>query len=120
MAGNDSFKPWVDAVYLGRFPSPPRNRNFDWSAENLFKKGFYIDTPPEFENEIMFDKQQLINYLTTQSNIEAAVMNGGMDYEAVEKWLAVELKPFFEPAGTAQRFYFSNRIRYLKKFEANG
>ena len=45
MDGNADFKDWMNDVYLQRFPSPPRNKNYDWSPENLHSKNFSIQMP---------------------------------------------------------------------------
>jgi ubiquinone/menaquinone biosynthesis C-methylase UbiE len=115
MQGNEPFKLWVDGTYLQRFPAPPRNKNYDWSVGNIRAKGFDIALPAEFYNEISFDKQQLISYLTTQSNMIAAVESGETSYRQAETWLDEQLTKYFEGAGLAAIFTFGNRLKYLSK-----
>ena len=49
MEGVDEFKRWVNEVYLQLFPSPPRNKNYDWSEGNLRLKNFTFYTPENFK-----------------------------------------------------------------------
>ena len=115
MDGNDDFTNWVNEVYLTRFPSPPRNKNYGWSVENIRGKGFSINAPGEYENAISFNKEQLIAYFTTQSNVIAAIDSGRLAYKEAEKWLAGELRTYFESEAAAHVVYFGNRIKYLQK-----
>jgi ubiquinone/menaquinone biosynthesis C-methylase UbiE len=115
MLENESFKSWVDDVYLKNFPSPPRNKHYDWSSENINTKNFSIHVPDEFENGIVFNQQQLINYFTTQSNVIAVVESSQQTYPEVERWLESELQAFFENATRTYTFLFGNRIKYLQK-----
>lgn len=113
MDGNDDFLKWADGVHYKKFPTPPRNNTYDWSAENLGKKGFSIYTADEFENGVYFDKRQLIDYLTTQSNVEAAVKQTSI-YSDIEAWLDKELSLYFSADGK-HLFWFGNRLNYLQK-----
>jgi ubiquinone/menaquinone biosynthesis C-methylase UbiE len=115
MEGRDDFKTWLKEVYLQRFPSPPRNKNYDWSPENLQTKNFTIRIPENFKNPQRFNRQQLINYFITQSNIIAAVESGDYTYAAIEQWLNDELSAYFEDADTTHVFYYGNWIKYLQK-----
>jgi len=115
MEGNDYFKKWVDEVYLGNFPSPPRNKNYDWSAETIKFKGFSIAIQDEFENGACFNKRQSISYFTSQSNIIAAIENKRYTYEETDQWLSGELAPYFENEEIVHTFLFVNRIKYLQK-----
>ncbi len=115
MEGHDDFRKWVADVYLQRFPSPPRNKNYDWSHENLLTKNFTVDIPENFNNPVYFNRQQLINYFTTQSNIIAAVDSGKYTYWEIEQWLDNALAGYFEHEGTKHMIYFGNWIKYLQK-----
>lgn len=63
---------------------------------------------------INFNKQQLILYLTTQSNIISAVESGTITYTDAEAWLDNELTPFFAGA-TNRNIIYGNWIKYLHK-----
>jgi len=115
IGGYDDFKKWVADVYLQRFPSPPRNKNYDWSPENILTKNFTIHIAENFKNPVYFNRQQLINYFTTQSNIIAAVDNGKYTYWEIEQWLDNALAGYFEHEDTKHLIYFGNWIKYLQK-----
>lgn len=52
-------------------------------------------------------------YLTTQSNVIAAVEQGSESIEAVYQWLAAELSPFF--TAESATFAFGGYVWYLQK-----
>jgi ubiquinone/menaquinone biosynthesis C-methylase UbiE len=101
--------------YLEKYPSPPRNNDYNWRTENLISKGLMMTNEDEFENPIVFTKAELILYFTTQSNITAAVEQGNTTYEDVEAWLNEALKPFFETENTLKTIFYGNWIKYLKR-----
>jgi ubiquinone/menaquinone biosynthesis C-methylase UbiE len=115
MEESREFKKWVTDVYLQRFPSPPRNKNYDWSPENLLSKNFIIESSESFKNPVCFNRQQLINYFSTQSNIIAAVDSGKYPYWEIEEWLDNELSEYFENEFVKRTFYYGNWIKYLQK-----
>jgi ubiquinone/menaquinone biosynthesis C-methylase UbiE len=115
MENNDRFGQWTKEVYLRRFPSPPRNKNYDWGPENLRLRGLAQVAAENFKNGINFNKQELVNYLVTQSNIIAAVERGMDTYSGMETWLENELTAFLEDSRQRHVFYFNNWIKYLQK-----
>lgn len=115
MAGNENFSHWFPDVYLKNFPSPPRNNAYAWNNENLKPKNFNFVTEEKFKNAVTLTKKQLVLYFTTQSNIIAAVESGQTTYGEVEKWLDVELTPFFETADETRTIFYGNWIKYLQR-----
>jgi ubiquinone/menaquinone biosynthesis C-methylase UbiE len=116
MPGDESLKGWMKEVYLPRFPSPPRNKNYAWTTENLQTKNFTIQIPENFINTVNFTKRQLVNYLTTQSNVIAAVESSRYTYEEVEQWLIDGLSPFFgKGENDIREIHYGNWIKYLQK-----
>jgi ubiquinone/menaquinone biosynthesis C-methylase UbiE len=115
MEGSSEFTKWVADTYLQRFPSPPRNKNYDWSPENLLIKNFTIQIPETFKNPVSFNKWQLINYFVTQSNIIAAVDSSKYAYAEIEEWLDSELSGYFKDESGERIVYYSNWIKYLQK-----
>ena len=115
MPDNTEFKVWVSEVYLQKFPSPPRNKNYDWTTNNLEPKNFSIYVPENFNNAVSFNKQQLINYFTTQSNVIAAVNINNYNYIDVEKWLDNQLSAFFENDKIIKTINYGNWIKHLQK-----
>ena len=115
MEEGSEFKKWVTNVYLQHFPPPPRNKNYDWSPENLLSKNFIIEISENFKNPVCFNRQQLINYFSTQSNIIAAVNSGKHSYWEIEEWLDSELSEYFENEFGKRTLYYGNWIKYLQK-----
>lgn len=115
MAGNDNFTSWYPEVYLKKFPSPPRHSDYPWTNESLIQKGFNFVNAEQFTNPITFNKNQLVLYFTTQSNIIAAVEAKSTTYEQAENWLLRELSPFFNKDDTTQTVYFGNWIKYIQR-----
>jgi ubiquinone/menaquinone biosynthesis C-methylase UbiE len=115
MKDNAGFNPWNKETYLQQFPSPPRNKNYDWAPDNLKAKGFLLCTTENFKNLLSFNKSELIAYLTTQSNVIAAVEKGRFTYNEIENWLNEELSAFFDNDQSKQILYFNNWIKYLQK-----
>lgn len=115
MEGQDDFKQWFPDVYLKKYPSPPRNNEYDWSAENLQPRGLVFKHEDRFRNQVEMTKEQLILYFTTQSNIISAVEKGDTTYPAVESWLKEQLSPFFESGNEKQVIYYGNWIKYIQR-----
>jgi ubiquinone/menaquinone biosynthesis C-methylase UbiE len=71
---NNDFNNWTKAVYLKKYPSPPRNKTASVVPRN--DKQIKLLSEGNGYIPIHFSHDDLINYLSTQSNIEAAVKNG--------------------------------------------
>jgi ubiquinone/menaquinone biosynthesis C-methylase UbiE len=110
-----AFAKWVSNVYLQRLPSPPRNKHYAWTAENLEPRGWRVEPMEQFTNEVSFTMDQQIRYFTTQSNVVAVVESGRLTYEDIENWLVDELTPFFGEEGETQTVVYGNWIRYFQK-----
>jgi ubiquinone/menaquinone biosynthesis C-methylase UbiE len=115
MENKSNFKQWNKEVYLERFPSPPRNKHYEWTPENLEPKKFILSYTDSFENAVHYNKNELVNYLLTQSNIIAAIENNQFTYPEIESWLKKELSAFFEDNEVKHLFYYNNWIKYLQK-----
>lgn len=112
--GVEAFGNWYPEVYLKKFPAPKRNNTYDWTNHHLSDFNFHLEKEEEFKNPILYTLDELILYLTTQSNITATVEQGIMSYEEVETWLHRELSPFFN--GIEKRtINYGNWIKYLNK-----
>lgn len=117
MVGNDAFTNWYREAYLSKYPSPPRNNDYPWTNENLSDKGFIPMNEERFTNPVTFNKKQLAQYFTTQSNIIAAVGKKQTTYGQAESWLDTELAPFFGNDDTAETLMFGNWIKYLQRIK---
>jgi len=117
MEGHSSFTKWFNEIYLKQFPSPPRNNNYDWSADHLQTMGLSFLKEDRFRNHVEMTREQLILYFTTQSNIISAVENGETTYDQAESWLREQLFPFFGQGVESRRFYYGNWIKYIRRLE---
>lgn len=115
MEGHPDFTQWFRGVYLQKFPSPPRNNDYPWNNENLAAKNFTLVREERFNNPIVFTKQQLILYFTTQSNIIAAVENKATTYEQAEAWLDAALTPFFDDDHSPITIQYGNWIKFIRR-----
>jgi len=112
MLGAETFHNWYSVTYAEKFPPPARNNSYNWSNENLSTKNFTLVNEQQLSYNIEFTIEQLVLYLTTQSNITAQVEQGGTSYEDVEKWLYQQLEPFF--ATEKATLFFGGWIKYLQ------
>lgn len=115
MTGSESFAKWFRESYLKKYPSPPRNNDYSWTNENLNSKGFNFVTEEKFKNEIVFNKNQLIAYFTTQSNIIAAIESGQTTYAEAEEWLSKELSSSFYHDQTTRIIHYGNWIKSIQR-----
>jgi len=106
------FEQWFKNSYLQKFQTPKRNR-YNWEDSSLKQFSFSVNHYDQFENIITFSKQELINYLITQSNVISNVENGNYEIEEVTEWLETELVGFFDTEKLD--FVFGNWILYLRK-----
>ncbi len=115
MLGRPEFKNWHEEVYLKRFPAPKRNDNYNWSNKILNRLKFELVNEERFTNSVVFNKRDLVLYLTTQSNIISAVEKKQITYPEVDIWLKQELSFFFKDKN--ELLHFGNWIKYLQKQE---
>jgi len=112
---NDAhFSEWASHKHYQRFPTPPRNK-YSWSDEATRVFGLHYVTEWRSTYSIPMTKQQFAWYLTTQSNVIAAVEAGTISFEEVDAWLDRELDPFFFPGTHPHFIRFGNWIKFLQK-----
>ncbi|PTQ92873.1 methyltransferase family protein [Mucilaginibacter yixingensis] len=109
------FKLWNTEVYLKKFPSPPRNKNYAWTEDNLRERGFDLRHTENFANALQLSRHELVSYLITQSNVIARVENKECKYPAVTNWLNAQLSPFYDDTSQRRVLYYGNWIKYLQK-----
>jgi SAM-dependent methyltransferase len=112
MEERPAFQPWYRESHLGRYPPPPR-ATLSFTEEDSGNEGFHLAGYEQYQNTISFSIAGLINYLTTHSNVIAAVECGSEDINDVRRWLAEQLKPLFGDLEEAT-FLFYGPIWYLK------
>jgi SAM-dependent methyltransferase len=104
LTGDEGFRAWHRDRYLARYPAPPRHPNT--LARTLQSERLPLELADErpLHCEVGFTAGELRNYLTTQSNIEAA-LRGGVALGEVDAWLDAELAPFFADEPSRRFFY---------------
>jgi SAM-dependent methyltransferase len=111
MEERPAFQTWYRESHLKRYPPPPR-ATLSFTEEDSGNEGFHLAGSEQYQNKISFKMEGLIDYLTTHSNVIAAVECGSEDIKEVRLWLAEQLKPLFGDLEEAT-FLFYGPIWYL-------
>lgn len=111
MRQNESFERWFRDEYLARYPTPPRHStsipDADWQ-----RHGLQPVHGESYRNEVAFTVHELAGYLSTQSNIVAAVEQGNERLDDVLRNLVTGMTPLFPtPSAT---FEFGGTIQYVR------
>lgn len=112
MKEDPEFQKWGRKDYPERFPVPPRDSR-SFTAEEAAASGFAFIKEERYENEVSFTPEELVAYLTTQTNVVAAVEQGRDSFDSASQWLLEQVAPFFPHATAA--FVFATRAWYLRK-----
>jgi SAM-dependent methyltransferase len=112
MQQNPDYEEWDKQRYRGRYPTPPRHSQA-LGSEDAARFGFRLEAQESYTNDVKFTAEQLAGYLTTQSNVIAAVEQGAESSDEVFQWLLGELSPLF-PSTTAT-FGFRGSISYYRR-----
>ncbi len=102
--GDESFSRWHRERYLVRYPVPARHSETLACLLRPQQLPFVFTDERRLSYEVTFTAGELRSYLTTQSNIEAALRRGAA-LRDVDAWLDNELAPFFREAAS-QRFAY--------------
>lgn len=112
MVENAEFETWIFDIYLKRYPSPPKDTQ-PFGKEDARREGFDFLGKEKYTNEVTWSRDDLVNYMLTQTNVIAAVEGGKESLQDVESWLMNETAPFFKDAKAT--FMFRGPIWYLEK-----
>lgn len=94
MKDESEFAQWVKRDYLKRFPSPPRGK----APVNIgtdSSKRLIVRKEDSFKEGITMNRKQLLNYLTTQSNITDVLIEQRASLDEIGAWLDEELAVFY-------------------------
>jgi ubiquinone/menaquinone biosynthesis C-methylase UbiE len=112
MRENARFHKAFRDAYPKRYPTPVR----DWrplTTEAVAPFGFDFVHEEKYTNDVAFSPEELVDYLSTQSNIIAAVEGGSETLSAARAWLLTTFGPYFTaPVCT---FQFGGKITFLRK-----
>jgi len=111
--GNSGFKPWYGSTFLRRFPTPPRD-NQALDGRSATQAGFRLLAQDSYANVVVFDREGLVDYLLTQTNVIAAIERGESTLDDARAYLTAEVSPYF-PSPEPQAFDFGGPITYLRK-----
>ena len=115
MKEDESFHTWSREKCFKHFPTPPRNRTYEWTNAKLKSKGLELELEENMENEYPFSHAELCIYLSTLSNINAAVMSGEFSFEEIDQWLNEELRQFYLTDREKKHIMYRANIKYIKK-----
>lgn len=94
MAGCEEFQRWYGEEFMTRFPAPPREP-VAFAEGEPEREGFRLLLEESFENELEFTPAGLVDFVTSHSNVIAAVEGGGLGIDEVRRWLLESVGPFF-------------------------
>jgi ubiquinone/menaquinone biosynthesis C-methylase UbiE len=109
MKEDPGYEGWIDEVYAA---TPSRNSD-PLTDSDARKHGFTLVGREEYSNEISFTLEELVSYLMSQSNINAAIEEGRETEVTVRRWLTDAQARFFE--GSRRTFFFEGTIDYLQR-----
>lgn len=112
MRENPSFEQWMHNSYGTRYPTPPRH-NQPLTPDEADAYGFDFVAEESFTTDVKLPPEELAAYITTHSNVIAAVEQGSERVEEVYEWLLGSMRPFFNAPRCT--FVFENRVWLLRK-----
>lgn len=112
MRENPLFSNWGQQVYGKRFPVPPRDSR-SITSEVVRQLGFEFVKEDSYENDVSFTPEELVAYLSTQTNVVATIQQGRETLESASNWLLNQVSLFF--VNDRATFVFGTRAWYLNK-----
>jgi len=111
MRENPSFQNWYNGQYLKRYPVPARQ---DQPLTDAYASNYRlaIIERQTYSHEVTFDAEELSSYLTTQTNVIAAVQSGAVRADDVSRWLIHSVAELFP--GPKCCFVFGGFVWYLR------
>jgi len=116
MKENPDFKRWCREEHFKRYPSPPRNYE-PLTKEQAEQFGFDFVAEENFENELVMTRENLRDYLMTQTNVIAKPEEGNESFEDTARWIDESTSELF--TGEKRTFLFGGVIWFLGKKVSN-
>lgn len=110
---SESFHTWMKTRYLEKFKTPKRNK-FPLVDGELEDLGYKEIINERFDNKVLMNKKNLIDYLITQSNVVLNVEMGRISLNKTIEWLEFELDEHFKKM-EKRNFIFGNRLIILER-----
>lgn len=107
LLGDETFFAWQRERYLPRYPVPDRHWSSLASLLQPGKLSLVFADEQKLRYEVSFTATELRCYMTTQSNIEAALRRGA-SLRDVDAWLDEELAPFFRDSASHRFAYIGS------------
>ena len=112
MEESPAFKAWAWETYPKQFPQPPREAR--GVADALVPPGpFALRGTEAFTTDHVMTVDELAAYLTTQSNVVAAIETGVTTIDAATEWIADGVRRLFK--GERGTMKFAGTIDYVQK-----
>jgi ubiquinone/menaquinone biosynthesis C-methylase UbiE len=116
MKGEPAFSAWFTGEYMGRYPSPPRDRA-PITEELAQRHGLAFRGNEEFRNEVGMTVRRFTDYQLSTSNIIAAVEQGVESFDGADQWIRASISRFFGE-DLERIFLFRGKSWYLAKASA--
>ncbi len=95
MLGCPEFSAWSREEYVSRYPMPPRAGRPIVTRDESGPDGFTLQATWNIEANVPMTREQLADYLTTQSNVTAGLEQRDETLEAATQWLSEAVTPFY-------------------------
>jgi SAM-dependent methyltransferase len=115
MIESPDYADWSRDRYSTRFPAPRRGSTRPAEALDGHSR-FSYEGAVNFQFEVTFSRDGLREYLTSQSNIEAA-LDAGAALADVDDWLDAELARFI-PSGDTRTFRYDGQADRARSADA--
>ena len=107
LAGFPGFMDWLRETYWPSYPAPRRQPFLD--EEAVVAAGFELIGDETFTHEVRLGREQLGDYLLTQSNATAAIDQGRIERDVLRAWLHSEFAGLLPP-GPSLGAAFGGRV----------
>jgi len=116
MLEDPSFSKWAQKTYPEKFPTPPRY-NTSVAVNAIEPFGFILQNTEKFTHNEIMTAEGLTYYLSSQTNVIAAVENGTVPLEAATNWILSNIQPFFKSETRTMKFGGSISLLQRKDLE---
>jgi SAM-dependent methyltransferase len=109
---NPAFDRWWSERYLPRYPTPARSSTRLAEAEARIA-GFIVHSDSAFDIAVRMSRAELVAYLTTQTNVIAAVQSGAESGRSITDWLTESVSAVIGSEG--ESFLFGHSLSVFRR-----